>query len=93
MHPRFCYYPRMGKSTDQVAAIEKIVCCLFQFRGGAGCALQGYLLGNMRASPKAEGTRGRMTATAFVVRVSFFVCLFVFDGKVGQSSISRFMTS
>ena len=57
MHPRFCYFPRMVKLTDQMAAIEKTVCCLFQFsRGGAGCALQGYP-GNMRASPKAEGTR------------------------------------
>ena len=79
----------MGKSTDQVAAIEKIVCCLFQFsRGGAGCALQGYP-GKHEGQSKGRRNKGRMTATAFVVRVF----LFVFDGKAGQGSISKFMTS
>ena len=79
MHPRFCYYPRMGKSTDQVAAIEKIVCCLFQFsRGGAGCALQGYL-GKHEGQSEGRRNKGRMTATAFVVRVFLFVCLFLME--------------
>ena len=63
MYPGFCSYPCLVKPTDQeMVAIEKIVCCLFQFSVGQGWVVVHAVpcratRGSMRASPEAEGGR------------------------------------